>query len=294
MSRSPVHIILSLFCILAGMIASAQNTTRIQVKADRNAILIGEPINLSLQADIPENEPIRFFRIDTLQHFEILDRSKIDTFNTGSGTILRQSIRITSYDSGSQVIPPIPLREGVVSDSIAVEVSYTPYNPDQPYHDIKDIIDAKAEEKEEQNWWWYAAGALAVLIFVFYLVFRGKRQPAPPPPAPVRDPYAEAKRSLEVLRGSSFDGKAWFTQLVDVFRLYTDERKNIQSQHQTSEDLLSQLKSIGISEKVFSRLAQALRLSDFVKFAKYEPTAADREQSWQAVNDSIEEMEGLS
>jgi hypothetical protein len=93
MSRSPVHIILSLFCILAGMIASAQNTTRIQVKADRNAILIGEPINLSLQADIPENEPIRFFRIDTLQHFEILDRSKIDTFNTCSGTVLRQSIR---------------------------------------------------------------------------------------------------------------------------------------------------------------------------------------------------------
>lgn len=293
MIRSTTYIFLLLLVAVCATQARAQNTTRIDVKADRNAILIGEPIILSLQADIPENAPIRFFRIDSLPHFDILDRGKIDTSNTGSGTVLKQELRITSYDSGSWVIPPIPLQEGVVSDSIPVEVSYIPYNPDQPYHDIKDIIDAKPEEEESTKWWWYAGGAALVLIIVFYLVFRGKKQPPPPAPVVQRDAFAEAKKSLQQLRGAKLEGKDWFTRVVDVFRLYADERKGIHSQQQTSEDLLAQLKPTGLSEGGYSRLAQALRLSDFVKFAKYEPAEQDREQSWQAVSDAIDQLEEI-
>ncbi|MCR6720527.1 MAG: BatD family protein [Chitinophagaceae bacterium] len=294
MSRPTKYLILFLLVVFCNLHLRAQELTRIQAKADRTAILIGEPITLSLQADIPENAPIRFFRIDSLPHFEVLDRGKIDTTNTGYGTILKQQVRITSYDSGSWVIPAFALQEDVVSDSIAVEVSYTPYNPDQPYHDIKDIIDAKEEEKESMKWWWYAAGAAFVIILVFYLVFRGKKQAPPPAPVVTRDAFAEAKKSLQQLRESKLDGKTWFTRLVDIFRLYADERKNIHSQQQTSEDLLVQLKATGLSEHEFGQIAQALRLSDFVKFAKYEPTDQDRDQSWKAINDAIEQLEKLN
>lgn len=294
MSRPTKYLILFLLVVFCNLHLRAQELTRIQAKADRTAILIGEPITLSLQADIPENAPIRFFRIDSLPHFEVLDRGKIDTTNTGYGTILKQQVRITSYDSGSWVIPAFALQEDVVSDSIAVEVSYTPYNPDQPYHDIKDIIHAKEEEKESMKWWWYAAGAAFVIILVFYLVFRGKKQAPPPAPVVTRDAFAEAKKSLQQLRESKLDGKTWFTRLVDIFRLYADERKNIHSQQQTSEDLLVQLKTTGLSEHEFGQIAQALRLSDFVKFAKYEPTDQDRDQSWKAINDAIEQLEKLN
>lgn len=294
MIRPTKYFILIFLVVFCNQHLRAQELTRIEVKADRTAILIGEPIILSLQADIPENAPIRFFRIDTLPHFEVLDRGKIDTTNTGYGTILKQQIRITSYDSGSWVIPAIALQENVVSDSIAVEVSYTPYNPDQPYHDIKDIIDAKAEEEETTKWWWYAAGAALVIILVFFLVFRGKKQAPPPAPVEPRDAFAEAKKSLQQLRDAKMDGKTWFTRLVDIFRLYADEQKHIHSLQQTSEDLLTQLKPTGLSDLEFGQLAQVLRLSDFVKFAKYEPTDQDREQSWKAINDAIDQLEKLN
>ena len=272
----------------------AQTATRISVNANRNTILIGEPLVLSLQADIPENAPIRFFRIDSLPHFEILDRGRIDTTNTGSGTVLKQELRITSYDSGTRVIPAMVLQEGVVSDSILVEVGYTPYDPEQPYHDIKDIIDVKPEEEQTTKWWWYAAGSALIIILVFYLVFRGKKPPPVAIPPPPRDAFAEAKKSLAQLQQSSLDGREWFTRVIDIFRLYADERKNIHSQQQTSEDLLLQLKTVGLNDGVYSRLAQALRLGDFVKFAKYEPSQQDREQAWQAVNDAIDQLEELT
>ena len=269
-----------------------QSPTTIQVRADRQQILIGEPIQLTLQADIPETAPIRFFRIDTLPHFEILNRGKIDTSNTGEGTRLLQQISITSFDSGSWVLPPLPLGDSLFSDSIPVEVGYSPFSPDQPYHDIKDIISEKPKEEESTPWWWYAAGAALVILLVFLYVFTRKKSPPPPAPVVQRDPYAEALQALVPLRSYTGDGKEWFTQLVDIFRLYADERKGIRSLQQTSEDLIRQLDSQSMSAETYQRLAQALRLSDFVKFARYQPETGDREQAWQAIDRAIRELEG--
>ena len=50
---------------------------------------------------------IRFFQLDSLPHFEFLNKQKIDTTNTGTGTVLSQVIRITSFDSGHWVIPSL-------------------------------------------------------------------------------------------------------------------------------------------------------------------------------------------
>lgn len=129
----------------------AQVQIQVRLTADRNRILIGEPIRLTLEADIPETQAIRFFQVDSLPHFEFLSREKIDTTNTGSGTILKQIVYVTSFDSGHWVIPPIPLTEAIATDSIAVDVVFSEFNPQQPYHDVKDIIEVKAPEKKENT-----------------------------------------------------------------------------------------------------------------------------------------------
>src|SRR3979409_1750558 len=91
--------------LLAVIVVTAQSKTTVKASVDRNKILIGEHIQLTLEADIPENELIHFFIIDSLPHFEILSKPKIDTTNTHDGTRLRQIISITSFDSGHWVIP---------------------------------------------------------------------------------------------------------------------------------------------------------------------------------------------
>ncbi len=295
MKQPTLHTLFFLLLAFCGTPSSfAQTGTTVSMQVDKKTILIGEPITISLTAEIPENAAIRFFRIDTIPHFEVLQRGRIDTSNTGVGTVLKQDIQITGYDSGTWVIPPMILEEGVSTDSALIQVNYTPFNPEQPYHDIKDILDASLEDEKKKNWWWYAAGAVIVLIIIFYLVFRNKSKTSEPAPEVVRDYYQEAIDQLRKHQSSGSENKAWFTELVQIFRTYAHLRKGMYSEQQTSEDLLRQLKTMAMPENIYSELTQALRLSDFVKFAKYDPTATDKNASWDAVYKAIQELEKQS
>ncbi len=270
----------------------AQEKTVVKATADRTQILIGEPIKLSLEADIPENEPIRFFQLDSLPHFEVLAREKIDTSNTGSGTVLRQVLIITSFDSGHWVIPALPLSTEVSTDSIPVDIGFSPFDPQQPYHDIKEIIEVNPEEEKKQDdWWWYvAAGALGLLL-ILYFVFRKKKKPVVAVVTPPVDPYVEAMDNLEKLSKERAGSKEYYSALVDVFRVYVAKRKGIQSLQNTSEDLLRQLKVIDLDKARFDSLDKALRLSDFVKFAKYVPTPEDDRQVFTVIKETIQSIE---
>jgi hypothetical protein len=56
----------------------------------------------------------------------------------------------------------------------------------------------------------------------------------------------------------------------------------------TNEELILQLKQSDISKDQFSQLAQALRMSDFVKFAKYTPGTSDNEISFNIIKSSVD------
>ncbi len=126
--------------LLAATFLAAQSKTTVNATVDKNRIFIGERIRLTLRADIPENEPIRFFVIDTIPHFE-LDRQRIDTSYTSEGTALKQVISITSFDSGHWVIPALSLGEKITTDTLPIDVVFSPMDSSQAYHDIKDIIE---------------------------------------------------------------------------------------------------------------------------------------------------------
>lgn len=270
--------------------AAAQNKTTVKASIDRNKILIGEPIQLKLEADIPENEPIRFFTIDTLPHFEFLGKQKIDTSNTSDGTLLTQVIRITSFDSGYWVIPALVLGENIETDTLPVDVGFSDFNREQDYHDIKDIIEVNPAEEKKNGWLWYAiAGSVVLLIVIIYLLRRKK--PVVRTVAPVIDPYEEAMKQLEKLQHEKTDQKQYHSRLVDIFRVYISRKKEIHSLQKTTDDLVVQLKTISIDKGRFEKLAQALRLSDFVKFAKYIPSADEDRNVFEIIKTSIQDIE---
>jgi hypothetical protein len=275
------------------MVAEAQTTVKATV--DKNKILIGEHIRLTLQADIPENELIRFFAIDTLPHFEIIDRQKTDTSNTSKGTFLKQNIIITSFDSGHWVIPALTLGGKIITDSIPVDVSFSDFDPAKDYHDIKDIIEVKPK-KEQKDWWlWYATGggSLLLILLLVYLL-RRKRKPVIAAPVPEINPYEEAMKQLEKIQTEKLEQKQYYSKLVDIFRLYVFRKKGIHSLQKTTDDLVVQLKSISISKELFEKLSQGLRLTDFVKFAKYIPGAEDDRNIYDTIKKTITEIEQAS
>jgi hypothetical protein len=278
--------------LMVPLILPAQNNITVKASVDRSQVLIGEKIQLRLEANIPINEPIRFFQFDTLPHFEISAREKIDTSDLSDGTALSQVIYITSFDSGHWVIQPFILTANVSTDSIPIDVGYTPFDPAQPYHDIKDIIEVNPEKNKENNNWLYIAAAVVVLLLtIIGLLLRSKKEVPPPPVAIPVDPYKEAIQQLDLLWKDKPDAKQYYSRLTDIFRSYVFARKGIHSLKETTGDLINQLKSLNIPPDLFEQLAQSLRLSDFVKFAKYIPTEEDDNTVFQVIKTTIDTIE---
>jgi hypothetical protein len=275
---------------LSGWLA-AQRTTVVSATVDRSQIVIGERIQLKLQADIPANQPIRFFQVDSLPHFEFVNIGKIDTANTGSGTSLSQLIYLTSFDSGHWVIPPLPLGEELFTDSIPVDIGFSPFDPQQPYHDVKDIMEVKpVEEEKKSRWWLYVLGGALLAALLYFALRKPKKQVAKPAALPV-DPYKHAMEQLEKLRREQLTPKAYYSGLTDVFRTYVEKRKGIHSLQQTTGDLVAQLKSAGIESGLYKELADVLQLADFVKFAKYETSQPDDLRALDTIKKTIDYIE---
>lgn len=259
--------------------------------ADKNKILLGEQFNLTLQAKFHSNDPISFFDIDSIPHFEILQRQKIDTNDDRKEIELKQTLLLTSFDSGHWSIPSFKLAgTSLRTDSIPIDVAFSsPFDPKQPYHDIKDVIDVERTNKKQQpEWWWFAVGGFIILLIIVYLLTRKKK---PAPKAAEIDAYKEATNQLSGLEKESLDHKTYFTKLVDIFRWYLQRRTEIVSLDQPTADLVRQLRSLKLSAQDHDQLSQALMLSDFVKFAKYQPTDRERKITFEVIKTSIDKIE---
>jgi hypothetical protein len=273
---------------------NAQSRVTVKATVDRSEILIGEPIRLTLWTDIPASQPIRFFRVDSLPHFEFLKQEKIDTVNTGSGTALSQLIHITSFDSGHWVIPSIVLYGGMATDTIPVDVGFSPFDPEQPYHDIRDIIEVNPVNPKKGRWarlYLVIAAVMLLLTGLLFLVIRlNRKKPVVIRPA---SPYETAMEKLEKLLKEKNDPRQYYSRLVDIFRVYIFTRKGIHSLQKTTDGLVLQLHDLGMPKEQFDTLSQYLRLSDFVKFAKYVPVAEDDLAAFRIIKSSIENIEHM-
>src|ERR1700756_2928370 len=104
--RPLLHIIVLLICP-AGFLSA-------QVKAtvDKQQILIGEPIQLMLEATVKGNGPLTWPALDTLPHFEFIEKHAVDSTISPDGRYYRQYLTVTSFDSGTFAIPRLPFIQG--------------------------------------------------------------------------------------------------------------------------------------------------------------------------------------
>lgn len=282
------------FLLLTGLVAGAQSAATIKAMLDKNKILIGEQATLRIEVQIPEKEPIRFVQLDSLEHFEWIGKPVIDTSSSGNGTLLSGQFTITSFDSGHWVIPPFELSGGLKTDSIPVDVVFSDFDPKAPYHEIKDILEADPEKKKNE-WWWYAAAGGFLLVLILVLIFRKKKKPlAVVISEPVIAPLDEALTALKKLTADNPEAKPYHTRLADIFRMYVYRKKGILSLQETTAELVVQVSELGLPKDSQDELAQALRLGDFVKFAKFVPSNEENEKALLAIKRSIERIEQLN
>ena len=76
----------------------------------------------------------------------------------------------------------------------------------------------------------------------------------------------------------------------DVLRVYLDRELAEGSIYKTNDELLSGLRQRTLEQQVRVHLEQALRVTDFVKFAKYQPNVDDNKRNLTIIRNAIESL----
>lgn len=279
------------------LIITLKSLAQVQVRTsvDRPEILIGEPVSLSLEAYMPLGENFSWFSIDSIPHFDIIQRSKIDTTESFNGKKVSQTFSITSFDSGRWELPTFAIVIGnarYITDTLSVQVNYAPFNKEEEYHEIKDIIDV---ESGHRPWlpWVIGIGSLLALV-ASWLLLRRKKKPVEQAPIIRLSPYEEAIMELEKIRKKGFrlngEVKEFYSSLNDVLRIYLERKLSLNSMEKTNEEIIQDLRSVQIPAQGYQQLSEALRVADFVKFARYHPDEQLNEQNYLVIRNAIETL----
>ena len=292
-------IILLTLCTCLNQTLQAQQVS-VKATVDRTTILIGEPIKLNLEASVPTGTAFKWFKTDTIPHFDIVEQGKPDSTADANSRVYKQQLIITSFDSGYWTIPAFVLQSGrkrFKTDTFNINVTFSPADTSRDYHDIKDIIKVDNPGNPYIPWIIAAVTLVALIALIYFL---RKKKPAKPagPPVSKLSPFEEATQSLEALRKENLPGKGevkqYYTRLNDILRWYVYRRFDISSLEKTNEELIMQLRQTRLPQNDYTTLAQALRMADFVKFAKYTPSAVDQEETYQVIKNSISRLEATA
>lgn len=275
--------ILTGICLLLGLNLLAQ--PKPTVIADKVEILIGEQFHLQLSASFTtDNFNANGFAIpDSIRHFEIIDKSVVDSSITSGVKTISQTITLTSFDSGIWAVPKISLltkKPAAYSDSILIKVGFDPTKIEE-LNDIKPIEEATVNT----SWIYWALGGITLLAlagFIFFLYktkFTKEEKQEEEIIVSKVPPFEEAMDSLRKLRGRNIthkeEAKLLHADLTNVFKRYLLRANNVNTMKSTTGEILVQLKDDLVPQPQLSALAEVLRLNDAVKFAGYFPPATE-------------------
>lgn len=280
------HISLSIaFFILVNLVSFGQI---ISVKSSKDSILIGEPIDLSIQYDLKNvTSNLSFSEGDSIGNgFEVLEVISSDTIEE---SIFNQNIVVTCFELGNQFIPSFSIfvdSNKHVSKPIPVFVSLMKVDTTQPIKDIKPIIydnltfndKANLLWKWIKNYWYIWIPILLGLFFLIWFLFF-KKKTVKEEKLPIKEiipAHVMAVSKLKELDEKQLwqkgKQKEYNVALTEIIQQYITNRYNVSTSERTSSEILQSLRFIEMGEENKMNLRELLMLSDLVKFAKELPT----------------------
>ena len=308
LKKSVYHRSLVILFFLLGSRWSAQNIfaqpPSVKASVDQANILIGGQLHYKVSTSMPDNTyRLSWFNVtDTIGHFQVVKEDKIDSTSPNGNIAFSQEITLTCFDSGRQVIPPLVINMetlqgdssfNLITDSIPIQVSYSPIDSVATFHDIKSII----EVKKEWAWWWWAILGVALILLFFWIRFLikfFKKKKEPDIFKSRLSPYDEAMQSLQELDKEQLlqnnEVKAYHTRLTDIFKRYISRKTKMYKMHLTSDEMLMELGDFNLSKEQLSAFANCIRMGNAVKFAKFIPSQQESETCLQQVRATITEV----
>ena len=302
MKGTGIRSVLSAFVILFALSPQIRaQYIEVLAEFDTNQIRIGEPFHLNIRVHQPEGIVVDFPGIaDTLvDKIEVMKDWPADTSDLNGDLEILKRYRLTSFDSGLYVIPPLKFRfhselwtDSLESNRLFLYVHTVPV--DSTIYDVKSPLHMPLAFLEVFPFVLGGIVVLGALGFLFwYLRRRKKNKPLFGPPKPEDPAHVIAFRELRELRDEKLwqksEFKKYYTRLTEIVRRYMERRYGIPAMEMTSYEIMEEWNRSGENiEELGGKLKLLLNLADLVKFAKQKPVASENEENMERAYDFVE------
>ncbi|MBK7764522.1 MAG: hypothetical protein IPI46_14475 [Bacteroidetes bacterium] len=295
-----------LWLLIFHLDAAAQNV-KVKSRIDSTSILIGNQFQFTLSSTYnPQQVKVLFPTIpDSFNHFEVVQRSKIDTSFGRDENTYTQNFTLTNFDSGAWQIPSFhfdiqSLQGDTIapqfSDSFLVQVNTIAVDTSQPF---KPIFGIRSAKMPVQQMILYVLGIALLLVVLGVLIWyirkrmKANKKSEVIVPEKIILPHEKALQTLSQIEKEALwqhqQEKIYHTQLTDAMRTYLEEQFNIDCFEKTTTEIIYQVKR----NKAFNNSRQALRsifeTADMVKFAKSKPSDDEHVKSLELAVEVVKE-----
>jgi hypothetical protein len=291
--------LLYILIFLFGSLGLSAQSVDVNASIDTNFLLIGEQTQIELKVQYRlDGEPVsvQFPALtDTINEFvEIVTSSVVDTIYpdpTDLSLVQQvQKITITSFDSGSYVIPyfEFNINNGLFQTGpLELEVRPMQVDTAEAIMDIKGPLEEPFSFVDwvKTNWIWICI-VLALIVGGILLIRFLKNRPDKMIEEEIIPEIAPDITALEKLNQLR-DDKLWqndkvklyHSEISEIVREYLEKRYQVNALENTTDEILQSIRFHGISPIQTTKLNQILVLADLVKFAKEKPLANENDMS---------------
>jgi len=279
-------------CFLFVQSSFGQEDSKLAAFLSDDQMLIGEQASLSIKVPLQGLVQLPVFS-DTLPGgMEIVERYK-DTISVDGGIYLRDSLILTSFDTGLFVIPPIGYlsNDTLYTPAYIIEVNTVKIDTNQAFRDIYEPEDLGYSFEEiaqiAGKYLAYSYITIALLALLAFAVGKDKNTPLQKKAIDRTPSHVKALRALQDLKQEelwqSGKYKEYHFQLSEILRTYIEVRYRMPAMESTSDEVLDMLKQCQLDHDLIDDLRKMLSVNDMAKFAKAEPFAQQNEAAFETV-----------
>lgn len=243
---------------------------------DKLEVLLGEPFEIQLIAELPEGYSISAWNENPLDEpFEIVDAGELEIIQQGTLQIQRQILKVVLWEIGNQTTPevfltytsPAGTAQRTPITSITVSGKSTLVEGDLSLRPLKPLIDLP-----------YIPPIIFLIPIIAFLViiwiirnfrFSKRLQQAFANP---NSPLQKAIIELKHLMDTNLDAETAYPLIADEMRTYLGSQFDIRATDMTTLELMKTLRgNRTFSDTLCYSLEQFLTQADLVKFANHKP-----------------------
>lgn len=284
--------IVSFTFVFAFSFAFSQQVS-VNATIDSQSVVIGDWIRYSIEVKHPSSVTVTLPVLkDTMGLFDIVLQDSLQRTEENGEVLLKKDFTIAKYDAGSFYIQPFAVQyknaQGKVeiaqSNPIPVEIRGVEVDTSQTIKDVKAPLTVPLSAEEVAAYIGIAAAIGGLAYVLYYFMKKRKRdgsdiqeQKKPNIPA-----HVLALMQLEALEAKRLwqagEIKAYYSEATEIIRRYFESRYGIMALEMTTGEVMMQLEQFRMHQQTVTSIEALLTGADLVKFAKYQPVAAENEQ----------------